>query len=170
MSNLIMELEGLHEEVIKLSIGLNLSEPYDEKFVQSLDNIINVFEIDRANQARILDILPQQGNIIIIDQLIKNEIKDGFIDTKEPIPNNPSRFVYLEAMVIQLGKAFAGGIFGLHANRQSDTRFTIERAELLQPICSYESISDDDLNTLYEASKARFENENENMLIVTRRL
>ncbi|MCE7646898.1 hypothetical protein [Vibrio fluvialis] len=168
MSNLIMELEGLREEVIKLSIGLNISEPYEKKFIQSLDNIINVFEIDRTNQANILGLLHQEEDIIIIDQLLKNEIKDGFIDIKEPIPDNPYRFIFLEAMIIQIGEVSVGGIFGLHANRQSDTRFTIEKAELLQPICSYESISDDDLNTLYEDSKARFENEN--ILIVTRRL
>ena len=165
-NNLIMEIEGLHETTIKFDISLNVTKPYEQKFIQGLESIINTFEIDRASEANFNNIASQERNIVLIDSLIKNNIKDGYVDTKEPILGDPTKFVFLKAMFINLGKVIVGGLFGLHASKKSDTKFRIERAELLQPVCSYESISDDELSTLFEETEAQFDDED--ILLVTR--
>ncbi|HCM1572655.1 TPA: hypothetical protein ACQYC5_004563 [Vibrio parahaemolyticus] len=165
-NGLIMEIEGLHETTIKFDIAFNLPEPYEQKFIQSLENIINTFEIDRTSEANFNHIAHQEDNIVLINSLLKNDIKDGYIDTQEPIPDDPTEFVFLEAMFINLGKVIVGGLFGLHASKESATKFKIDRAELLQPICSYDSISDDELSSLFEQTKAQFDDED--ILLVTR--
>ncbi|EMC3732673.1 hypothetical protein VDN26_003497 [Vibrio cholerae] len=70
-------------------------------------------------------------------------------------------------MFINLGKVIVGGLFGLHASKESANKFKIYRAELLQPICSYESISENELSILFEETKARFDDDD--ILLVTRK-
>ncbi|TVO36753.1 hypothetical protein [Vibrio algivorus] len=162
---LIMEVEGLIETTVKFNIGLNMTEPYKQEFVQGLESILNTFEIDRTTEANFNQIICQEQNIVLINSFLKNDIENGCIDTKEPIPGNPKGFVFLQAMFINLGKVIVGGMFGLHANKQSGTKFAIVRAELVQPICSYESISDVELTALYETCEAHFDEEG--ILVVT---
>ncbi|OED62731.1 hypothetical protein A165_14345 [Vibrio tasmaniensis ZS-17] len=165
-NDLIMEIEGLHETTIKFDITLNLTQSYEQEFIQSLENIISTFEIDRASEANFNHIAYQESNIVLINSLLKNNISDGHIDTKEPIPSDPTNFIFLESMFINLGKSIVGGLFGLHVSKESATRFKIDRAELLQPVCSYESISDNELSNLFEETKAQFDDED--ILLVTR--
>ncbi|HFG1962850.1 hypothetical protein [Vibrio cholerae] len=166
-SGLIMEIEGLHKKTIKLDIALNTPKPYKTKFIQGLENIINTFEIDRASETNFNHIAHQEDHIVLLDNLLKNNISNGYIDTKEPIPNDPNQFIFLETMFINLGEVIVGGLFGLHASKESANKFKIYRAELLQPICSYESISENELSILFEETKARFDDDD--ILLVTRK-
>lgn len=163
---LLLEVVGLHENTMKFDIDINTSNPYKPEFAQSLENIINTFEIKRSNETYFHQIISQKDNIIFVNDLLKNDIKNGFIDTNEIIPGNPNNFIFLEGMFVNLGVSIVGGIFGLHAKSESSTRFKIEKVELLQPICSYESISDQDLASLYEDCKLRFDKDD--ILLVTR--
>lgn len=80
-SGLIMEIEGLHKTTIKLDIALNTPKPYKAKFIQGLENIINTFEIDRASETNFNHIAHQEDHIVLLDNLLKNNISNGYIDT-----------------------------------------------------------------------------------------
>ncbi|MFM2623521.1 hypothetical protein [Vibrio owensii] len=165
--HLIMEIEGLVETTVTFEIGLNITNPYKQKFVQGLESILNMFEIDRTTESNFNLITEQEQNIVLIDSFLRNDFENGCIDTKEPVPSNPDSFVLLQAMFIDLGKVIVGGMFGFHASKQLGTKFGIVRAELLQSICSHEPISDTELKTLYDTCKAHFDEED--IIITTSR-
>lgn len=164
--NLILEIDGLKNGKVTSNINFKITNPFEAEFGYAIENICNSFGIDKSTDSNLHLLEQEKSNTLLLNKLTENDLKNSHLETEEPIFGEPKEIVYLESILTCLGKVIVGGIFGLYAEKEHSTKYIIYRAELITPICSYESISSKELESILDESIQRFDDDD--LVCVTR--